>query len=36
MACPWFVDAQNLVSVVAHVIFGVVLAGTYAAMRRDR
>ncbi len=34
MAFPWFVDAQNWISVLAHVIFGVVLAGSYVAMRR--
>lgn len=35
MAFPWFVEAQNWISVLAHVIFGVVLAGTYVAMRKD-
>jgi hypothetical protein len=34
MAFPWFVEAQNWISVLAHVIFGVVLAGSYVAMRR--
>lgn len=34
MAFPWFVEARNMVSIVAHVIFGVVLAGAYVAMRR--
>lgn len=35
MAFPWFVEAQNWISVLAHVIFGVVLAGSYVAMRRS-
>jgi hypothetical protein len=35
MAFPWFVDARNWISVLAHVIFGVVLAGIYVSMRRD-
>jgi hypothetical protein len=35
MAFPWFVEARNWISLVSHVIFGVVLAGTYVAMRRD-
>jgi hypothetical protein len=34
MAFPWFVEARNWISVLAHVIFGVVLAGAYVAMRR--
>lgn len=34
MAFPWFVEAQNWISVLAHVILGMVLAGTYVAMRR--
>jgi hypothetical protein len=34
MAFPWFVEAQNWISVLAHVLFGVVLAGSYVAMRR--
>lgn len=33
---PWFVEARNWVGALAHVIFGVVLAGTYVAMRRAR
>jgi hypothetical protein len=35
MAFPWFVEAQNWISVLAHVIFGVVLAGFYVGMRKD-
>jgi hypothetical protein len=35
MAFPWFVEARNWVSALGHVIFGVVLAGVYVAMRRD-
>lgn len=34
MAFPWFVEARNWISVLAHVIFGVVLAGAYVAMRK--
>jgi hypothetical protein len=34
IAFPWFVEARNMISIVAHVIFGVVLAGVYVAMRR--
>jgi hypothetical protein len=34
MAFPWFVEARNWISVLAHVIFGVVLAGAYVGMRR--
>lgn len=32
---PWFVEARNWISVVAHVLFGAVLAGTYVALRRS-
>jgi len=28
---PWFADARNWVSVFAHLVYGVVLGGTYAA-----
>lgn len=31
---PWFTEARNWISVVSHVVFGVVLAGVYVAMRR--
>jgi hypothetical protein len=34
MAFPWFVEARNWISVLAHLVFGVVLAGAYVAMRR--
>lgn len=30
---PWFTQAQNWVSVVAHVLFGMVVAGSYVALR---
>ena len=35
MAFPWFVEARNWISVVSHVMFGMVVAGTYIAMRRS-
>lgn len=35
MLFPWFVEARNWVSVVAHVIFGAVLGGSYVALRRS-
>jgi hypothetical protein len=35
MAFPWFGEARNWISVLAHLIFGIVLAGSYVAMRRD-
>lgn len=31
---PWFIEARNWISVLAHVIFGVVLGGSYAALRQ--
>lgn len=34
MLFPWFVEARNWVSAVAHVIFGAVLGGFYIALRR--
>lgn len=34
MVFPWFTEARNWISVVSHVMFGVVLAGAYVAMRR--
>ena len=34
MAFPWFTEARNWISVISHVMFGVVLAGAYVAMRR--
>lgn len=30
---PWFTQAQNWVSVVAHVLFGMVVAGSYVVLR---
>lgn len=30
---PWFTEAQNWVSVTAHVLFGMVVAGAYVALR---
>lgn len=31
---PWFAMARNWVSALSHVIFGLVVAGTYVALRR--
>jgi uncharacterized membrane protein YagU involved in acid resistance len=33
---PWFTQAQNWVSLVSHLLFGLVLGGTYAGMRRHK
>lgn len=33
---PWFTSQQNWVSVVTHVLFGMVLAGSYVALRDRR
>lgn len=33
MLFPWFTQAQNWVSVVAHVLFGMAVAGSYVALR---
>jgi uncharacterized membrane protein YagU involved in acid resistance len=33
-AFPWFTEAQNWVSLVAHLIFGLVLGASYAGLRR--
>jgi hypothetical protein len=33
---PWFTEAQNWVSLVAHLIYGLVLGGTYAGMRKHK
>lgn len=30
---PWFVEARNWLSAVAHIVFGAVLGGTYVALR---
>jgi uncharacterized membrane protein YagU involved in acid resistance len=33
---PWFAEARNWVSILAHVLFGVVLGAVYAARAHDR
>jgi uncharacterized membrane protein YagU involved in acid resistance len=33
---PWFTMAQNWVSLVVHLIFGLVLGGSYAALRKHK
>lgn len=33
-AFPWFTEAQNWVSVVGHVVYGLVLGASYAGLRR--
>jgi hypothetical protein len=33
---PWFTMAQNWVSLVAHLIFGLALGGSYAALRHHK
>lgn len=33
---PWFADAQNWVSLLSHLVFGLVLGGAYAGMRRHK
>lgn len=35
-AFPWFTQAQNWVSLVSHLIYGLVLGGTYAALRKHK
>lgn len=35
MLFPWFVEARNWISLLAHVLFGVVLGGAYAQLRRS-
>lgn len=30
---PWFVEARNWISIAAHVLFGMVAAGAYVALR---
>jgi hypothetical protein len=32
---PWFVEARNWISIAAHVLFGMVAAGAYVALRRE-
>jgi len=31
---PWFADARNMISLMTHVLFGLVLAGAYVGLRR--
>jgi uncharacterized membrane protein YagU involved in acid resistance len=33
---PWFTMAQNWVSLVAHLLYGLVLGGAYAALRKHK
>ena len=33
---PWFTEAQNWVSLVAHLIYGLVLGATYAGLRKHK
>jgi uncharacterized membrane protein YagU involved in acid resistance len=35
-AFPWFTQAQNWVSLVSHLIFGLVLGGAYAGLRKHK
>lgn len=35
MVFPWFVEARNWISVLSHVVFGMVLAGSYVVLRRS-
>jgi uncharacterized membrane protein YagU involved in acid resistance len=35
-AFPWFVEAQNWVSLVSHLIYGVILGASYAAVRKHK
>lgn len=34
MLFPWFAEARNWISLLAHVLFGAVLGGAYAGLRR--
>jgi F0F1-type ATP synthase assembly protein I len=36
IAFPWFVQAQNWVSLVSHALFGLALGGSYAALRKHK
>ena len=36
VAFPWFTNAQNWVTLVAHLIYGLVLGATYAGMRKHK
>nr|WP_298138451.1 hypothetical protein [uncultured Pseudomonas sp.] len=33
---PWFTQAQNWVTLLAHALFGLVLGGSYAALRKHK
>jgi hypothetical protein len=33
---PWFTEAQNMVSLLAHFLYGVVLGGSYAGLRHHK
>jgi hypothetical protein len=33
---PWFTEAQNMVSFLAHFLYGVVLGGSYAGLRHHK
>jgi uncharacterized membrane protein YagU involved in acid resistance len=33
---PWFTEARNWVSLVAHLLYGLVLGGAYAALRKHK
>lgn len=33
---PWFTEAQNWISLVSHLIYGLVFGGTYAGMRKHK
>ncbi|PPC94687.1 MAG: hypothetical protein CTY33_03755 [Methylotenera sp.] len=35
VAFPWFTEAQNWISLVSHLVFGVVLGGAYAKLRHS-
>lgn len=35
-AFPWFVQAQNWISVVSHLVYGLVLGSAYAALRKHK
>lgn len=36
IAFPWFTQAQNWVSLFSHALFGLVLGGSYAALRKHK
>lgn len=35
-AFPWFTEAQNWISVVSHLLYGLVLGGAYASLRKHK